>query len=440
MDAGFRSLPRLPTRVAWALALAATVYLYSGAYGFTFEQPYRLGDFFQEWASAKNYYEGIPIYTPQEATAWHYLRQTPDQSKQIFVRINGHPPPCVLLALPFARLDYAAALYLWNGLSIAALLTATGLALRFELGTCRTWLWLPILTMLASNPFLQHLILGQVGIFLLLLIVGTVIADDRDRPTTAGLLLGTATALKLFPGLLFLYFLIHRKWRTVVVGAACVLAWNAACWALFGAETYEHFVRYALPEVLLYRDWWANYSITGTWFKLFQPWSQQSLPLRYDPWTAKIGAWLTTAVVVGAAAVVNYRGRNNAESRRSGFAVLVTAMVLSAPIAWDHYFLLLLWPLVRSAVRLPRTWGVRLPYYLALGVVWLNPLVLYVLATGRERPATAGEILLIVSWPFYALLTFYGLGVLQAVRETAAASAPVRTPSASRTLQAVSSG
>lgn len=439
VNAGFHSQAGLRTLVGWALALAATVYLYSGAYRFTFQAPYRLGDFFQEWASAKNYFEGLPIYTPQEVTAWHYLQQTPDASKQIFVRMNGHPPPCVLVSLPFAQLDYAVALYLWNGLSIAALLFAAVLVLRFELGTWRTWLWLPLLTMLASNPLVQHVILGQLGIFLLLLIVGTMIADDRGRPVTAGLLLGTATALKLFPGLLFLYFLIHRKWRTLLAGAGCVLAWNVACLALFGVQTYDHFIRYAMPEVLLYRDWWANYSITGTWFKLFQPWSRQSVALWHDPMTAQWGAWVTMAMIIGATAFIIHRGRGNVEAQRSSFAVLIATMVLVAPIAWDHYFLLLLWPLVRLAIRMPRSWTVRLPYYLALGVAWLNPLVLYVFATGRLRPATGGEILFIVSWPFYAFLAIYGLSFLQALCESAASSSRHQAAVAAPTLQAVSS-
>lgn len=433
---------RLRTKVAWALALAATLYLYRGAYWFTVEEPYRLGDFFQEWASAKNYFEGQPIYTPQEITAWHYLRQTPDMSKQIFVRVNGHPPTCVLLALPLARLDYAHALFLWNGLTLVALAAATALVLRFELGTWRTWLWLPAATLLVSNPLLQHLILGQLGIWLLLLIVGAVLADDRDRQVTAGLLLGTATALKLFPGLLFLYFVIHRRRRAVVAGLGVCLLWNAVSAAVLGTQAYEHFVRYAMPEVLHYRDWWANYSITGTWFKLFQPWSRQSLPLWHDPTTAQLGAWLTMATVVGSATYVAYRSRRHEDARRTGFAVLITTMVLTTPIAWDHYFLLLLWPLVRLAVRLPRGWAIRGPFYTALFFVWLNPLVLYAFATGQERAATPAEILLIISWPFYALLTFYGLGVWQTLHETVTATAPAVRPAtaAQPALQTAASG
>jgi hypothetical protein len=398
--------------------------VYLPIYRYTLEEPYRIGDFFQEWASAKNYFEGLPIYAPQDVTARRYLRQIPDETKQIFVRINGHPPPCVLLCLPFARLDYAVAFHLWNALTVVALLASAALVLRTELGTWRTWLWLPVLTLLASNPFAQHVILGQLGAFLLLLIMCAVIADARGHFATAGLLVGTATALKLFPGILFLYFLVHRRWRALAAGAAALCAWFGASMALFGPQTYRHFVQYAMPEVLRYRDWWGNYSITGMWFKLFAPTSGLSTPLWFDPTTAQLGAWLTILIVVVLAVYVIDRGRRRGKSPQAGLAVLVTAMVLTTPIAWDHYFLFLLWPVVRLTLRMSpqRAWRVLLN--VALFFFWLNPLVLLVWATGGVRPATSAEILLIVSWPFYAVVLVCYLGLRQAVLETTAATSP----------------
>jgi hypothetical protein len=420
-----RSSPRPFWLCFWAFALLATVASYLPIYRYCVEKPYRVGDFFQEWASAKNYLEGLPIYTPQEITVWRYLRQRPDTTKQVFVRMNGHPPPCVLLALPLARLDYAVALYLWTALTVAALLTAAALVVHFELGTCRTWLWLPLLTMLASNPFAQHMILGQLGAFLLLMIVGAVVADARERPVLAGLLVGTATALKLFPGLLLLYFLVHRRWRALAAALVGLGVWHGASIALFGVQTYRHFVVYAMPEVLLYRDWWANYSITGTWYKLFAPTSGQSTPLWFDPTTAKFGAGITTGLVVILAAYVIDRARRAGATRQAGLAVLVTAMVMTTPIAWDHYFLFLLWPLFRLAVRLPPHRALRVLLYGVLLCLWLNPLVLFALATGGARPPTAAEILLFVSWPFYAVVMVYSLGVRQALGDKAAATSPL---------------
>jgi hypothetical protein len=299
--------------------------------------------------------------------------------------------------------------------------------------------------MLASNPFAQHAILGQLGAFLLLLIVGAVIADARGRPALAGFLVGTATALKLFPGLLFLYFLVHRRWRALAAGTVALCAWHGACVALFGAQAYRHFVVYAMPEVLKYRDWWANYSITGTWYKLFAPTSGQSTPLWHDPLTAQLGAWMTMCLIVILAAYVVDRGRRLGAAREAGLAVFVAAMVLTTPIAWDHYFLFLLWPLLRLAVRMPPRRVLRGILYAVLACLWLNPLVLFALAKGREQPLAPAEVLAIVSLPFYAVVLVYCLGVRQALAEAAGPTAPaaaqvpvVRRPRRER--QTVASG
>src|ERR1700722_4158402 len=64
-------------------------------------------DFFQDWASARNRTEGLPVYTRHEVTATRYLgvRVAPDDP--FFVPVNAHPPTSVLLAMPLARLGYS---------------------------------------------------------------------------------------------------------------------------------------------------------------------------------------------------------------------------------------------------------------------------------------------------------------------------------------------
>jgi hypothetical protein len=414
----------------WAIALIATFWVYAGAYRFTIANPYRLGDFFQEWASGRNYFEGLPVYLPQEIAAWKYLGVRPDHTQQIFVRVNGHPPPCVLVSLPLAKLDYAAALGLWNALSLVCLLVAAALALRLELGTCRTWLWLPVLTIALANPFAQHVILGQFAALMLLLIVAAVWAEETDRSALAGVLLGTAAAIKLFPALLFVYFLVHRKWRAIAAGGLAFACWHGACLALMGLETYEHFVRYSMPEVLRYRDFWLNYSITGMWFKLFDCTSGQSLPLVHHPSLANFGAQVTNGLLIAAAGYAVYCNRLRPEARRSSLALLTAAMILTSPVAWDHYFLLLLWPLVRLGKDLRARSAAGIVFLAALFFLWLNPLVLY------AYPSTAARILVVTSWPFYALLAIFALG-LRAVFARSTAAAPVSSTSELRSLRPI---
>ena len=77
-------------------------------------------DFFQEYASVRNWLEGLPIYTSQHQSATRYLGVQPDERRSHVV-VNAHPPASVLLALPLASLDFATAFLAWNLVSLAAL-------------------------------------------------------------------------------------------------------------------------------------------------------------------------------------------------------------------------------------------------------------------------------------------------------------------------------
>src|SRR5262249_14349123 len=133
-------------------------------------------DFFQEWASARNRLTGLPVYTSQEEAFRRYLglERRPDDHN--FIRINAHPPPAVLLALPLAGLDFADAFTAWNLLSLAALAASVGLIVRQV--PLPGWSWLPILTLLVvGNPLHHQLLHGQLNLVLLLLLTGAWAAD-----------------------------------------------------------------------------------------------------------------------------------------------------------------------------------------------------------------------------------------------------------------------
>src|SRR3954467_1798670 len=60
-------------------------------------------DFSQEWASARNFFHGMPVYANlRQSLAWHTGRRP-----RIFANLkwNGHPPASVLLGLPLAGLN-----------------------------------------------------------------------------------------------------------------------------------------------------------------------------------------------------------------------------------------------------------------------------------------------------------------------------------------------
>ena len=92
-------------------------------------------DFYQDWASARNYWTGLPIYTPHSITVPRYLQLPCNPIPSI--EYNIHPPSSVLLALPLGQLAYADSIYVWNVISLLALVLSLAIVI-IVLPSCRS--------------------------------------------------------------------------------------------------------------------------------------------------------------------------------------------------------------------------------------------------------------------------------------------------------------
>src|SRR5262249_11408927 len=136
------------------------------------------------------------------------------------------------------------------------------------------------------------------NIVLLALITGAWAAERSDRPALAGALLGLATAIKLFPGFLLLYYAMRGRWRVVLAGIAALLACTVLTAGLFGADAYVVYVRDVMPQVAKYYDGWLNVSLPGLFTKLFAAPSGHITPLLRSP-ALRYGAIVLSDVVLG---------------------------------------------------------------------------------------------------------------------------------------------
>jgi len=161
-------------------------------------------DFFQEYASARNWLEGRTIYADHHETVPRFLGvKLNDQRSHVFV--NAHPPMSVLLAVPLARLDFADAFLAWNLLSLAALAASLWIVQRQLRIAFSPWSFIPLVALvLLCFPLWEQCRLGQLTLIVLFLVTGIWAAERSGSPWLAGALLGVATSIKLFPGFLFL--------------------------------------------------------------------------------------------------------------------------------------------------------------------------------------------------------------------------------------------
>src|SRR4029077_1659469 len=113
-----------------------------------------------------------------------------------------------------------------------------------------------------------------------------------DRPILAGMLIGLATAIKLYPGLVLVYFLARRQWPAVASAAPTVATLALAAVGLFGTDIFQVYIRDVMPGFAHYGDNLANASLAGLFSKLFVGVNRYAEPLWPLPLAAKLATLL----------------------------------------------------------------------------------------------------------------------------------------------------
>lgn len=418
--------PARPARLCLCLSLLGLALIWQGPAWLkalqprTYYQARFLVDFFQEWASARNYFGGLALYTSQEATLPLYLGEYKLPGDITFIAVNAHPPPSVLIALPFGKLDYAEAFLLWNAVSLVLLGGSIWIVLHNLDFACSPEAGFLILSLLlCCHPLLSHIQQGQLGIVVLFLITLCWACDRSDRYWLAGITLGIATAIKLFPGFLFLPFLLRRRWKTVFSGAATLAGVIGLTVGVFGIDTYREYVCDVLPVVQQYAGACHNLSFAGIWYKLLMP-LPHWMPVVFavaspHPVASTFGYLLASGIVVAILIAVVVRSRADGDLC---FAASTVAMLLVAPIVWDHYLLLLVMPVALVWRRLPRS-GPAWPLFLfVVCVLCIEPLVVMqhcLILMGAPRAANGNwlatplDTVTALSVPSYAVAWLFAL-------------------------------
>jgi len=375
-------------------------------------------DFFQDYASARNWFDGLPIYTGHDVTAPRYLGLRLDP-RGSYVFVNAHPPASVLIFLPLAGLHFSDAFLVWNILSLAALgsslwVVQRQLEIPFSLGSLA-----PLLAMLLiCSPLWEQCRLGQHMLVLLLLVTGTWAAERSGRPWLAGALLGTAASIKLFPAFLLFYYGLVGRWKVVTAALLSVAGLTCLSVIVLGVSAHRSYLFTVLPEIEWFRAGWNNDSVWGFWSRLFDPAPERhrikslSAPLYYSPVVAKAMSLISCGAIV---AVLIWAVRRDPRRERGDltFALAVTSMLLVSPICWDHYLLLLLVPLAVVWAKLPESPFIRALFLAVVASFWLGYPLVWRAFDLVGRTATPIQSILVLSYQFYALLGLLAIALTE---------------------------
>lgn len=367
----------------------------------TFSAEYlRQNDFTQDYLSAKAWREGKDPYTETAVL----LRATFGRRAGYYGLVpagqrDPHPPSFIALHIPFSLLGYRSARVAW--LLVMAGLGALGVGMvARQLGAKTSTAAVLGIGALGLPIFQKDLLYAQSNGLLLVLIVSAWRDLRREREARAGLALGVAAALKLFPAFLVIPLIRDRRWRALSWAAGAAVGVTALGALTLGASATTAFARaVAQGNFEYWRSAPMNIPLVAVPYRWLtaSPWRPDALNLSIVAASLSLGAF---ALCVTAAA------RTPGQTSGDRFLEALPWMLLATPIVWDSYLTLLV-PLVLSVVARLRIEGLlRRPLLgAALAVVLVGA------PPGLPAPQLAADIHQVLGYalPTYALLI---LGVI----------------------------
>ena len=207
-----------------------------------------------------------------------------------------------------------------------------------------------------SQPFQYAMFLMQTHALFLFLTVASLILAERDRPGLAGLLLACAAAVKVTPGVLLIYWLLTRRWKA----ALSVVVWSAVLMFATVGAVGSHLVAayfadlHRISRVLLVSM--NNQSFAAWLMGRFHPeddfFDVDIFPL---PTALRLASMGLLIAFTAAGGWIDRRRRAgarlgadaNATARPPvGAMMAMVAATVFAPIAWTHYSVILVAPVM----------------------------------------------------------------------------------------------
>ena len=231
------------------------------------------------------------------------------------------PPFAVLGVVPFALLAHASvalAKAAWAVMSVACLTWVVARAPRHG--------WRSVVLAVAAVAVPLHRNFEDLNLNALLLaaLVAAAIALTDGRETRAGVWIGVATALKVFPGLLLVYLAYRRRWRALGVGAGVAAGLTVLAVSPYGLS----------GGLSALRDWLAQSAPSSA---SFHGSNQSVAALVYRLHGGSLAVALVDLACIALGLVALRRALETGGVFAEVGTVTLLAVLLS-PVAWVHYF------------------------------------------------------------------------------------------------------
>ncbi|MEU4338200.1 glycosyltransferase 87 family protein [Micromonospora lupini] len=241
-----------------------------------------------------------------------------------------YPPFSALLLWPFGLIRLGATVVIFTVLTVVAVVVTTRwlvtpLIARHHLPRTFT-LTVAVLLVLAVESTRETITFGQINMLLVVLILADLLFAVPQARRWAGVGVGLATALKLFPGIFIVYLLATRRWRAAAVASATAAAATLLAAAVAPGDSWRFWTQELWDNDRVGRtDYTGNQSLFGLLSRFTAPEKPDRL------------LWLLVVAVVAAYGLWRAVRAARAGDALTGLTLTGLVGALVSPITWTHH-------------------------------------------------------------------------------------------------------
>jgi alpha-1,2-mannosyltransferase len=284
-------------------------------------------EFTQDYVSARALSARLDPYAPAPVLMRRFL-----PGRQAYVVRNPHTPIQILLVWPISHLPYRGARAIWLLIQAAAIALGVGLVTR-ELGWSAGRAVVVGIGALAVPVAQKELIYGNLNGVILLLLAMAWRDLRRSSDRRAGVALGAAAALRLFPIFMLIPVLRMRRVKTVASTVATAAALTVVGFVPFGVSALHGFRASLAENASFWRAAPFNVSLIAIPYR----WLSTTI---WHRGVANAPTLATILAVMLALACVVGASRTRATQTYDRFWAAVPWMILASPLAWDWYLVI----------------------------------------------------------------------------------------------------
>jgi alpha-1,2-mannosyltransferase len=246
-----------------------------------------------------------------------------------------------LLLSPVSVLPSSQAVFFWGLLQLALLVALYVAAFYIKRDVSPLLAAIYTVIFFTSFPLLHNTKWGQVSVLLVLFIIFACYFAERDRSILAGVIIGLASAIKHYPALFLLYFLMRGNYKAAVSGGLAILVFYALIpIGFFGVEQWLSF-ELAVFNNAISVSWISADSNSQYFAHVLTRWLGFANAAEVSKWSSVI-QWFGNFLVMMNVILLFYMHRRE---KITDFTIPLVLLFLSLPFfiktSWPHYFVYL---------------------------------------------------------------------------------------------------